>query len=56
MQVIWLLVLTVDIPARRTGLHERFEIFTAVAMKKAVFWDVTSCGSCKIDVSEDASA
>jgi hypothetical protein len=24
-----------------------FEIFTAVTMKNAVFWDVTSCGSCK---------
>jgi hypothetical protein len=27
--------------------NERFEVFTAVTMKKAVFWDVTSCGSCK---------
>jgi hypothetical protein len=25
----------------------RFEVFTAVTMKNAVFWDVTSCGSCK---------
>jgi hypothetical protein len=25
----------------------RFEMFAAVAMKYAVFWDVTSCGSCK---------
>jgi hypothetical protein len=26
---------------------ERFEAFKAVAMKNAVFWDVTPCGSCK---------
>jgi hypothetical protein len=25
----------------------RFEVFTAVAMKDGVFWDVTPCGSCK---------
>jgi hypothetical protein len=25
----------------------RFEVFTAVTMKNAVFWDVTPCGSCK---------
>jgi hypothetical protein len=25
----------------------RFEIFTAVTMKNAVFWDVTPCGSYK---------
>jgi hypothetical protein len=25
----------------------RFEVFTAVAMKNATFWDVISCGSCK---------
>jgi hypothetical protein len=25
----------------------RFEVFTAVTMKNGVFWDVTSCGSCK---------
>jgi hypothetical protein len=24
-----------------------FEVFTAVIMKNAVFWDVTLCGSCK---------
>jgi hypothetical protein len=24
-----------------------FEVFTAVTMKNDVFWDVTSCGSCK---------
>jgi hypothetical protein len=28
-------------------LYVRFEVFTAVTMKNAVFWDVTSCGSCK---------
>jgi hypothetical protein len=25
----------------------RFEVFTAVTMKNAVFWDVTPYGSCK---------
>jgi hypothetical protein len=25
----------------------RFDVFTAVTMKNGVFWDVTSCGSCK---------
>jgi recombination DNA repair RAD52 pathway protein len=25
----------------------RFEVYTAVTMKNGVFWDVTSCGSCK---------
>jgi membrane carboxypeptidase/penicillin-binding protein len=25
----------------------RFEVFTAVTMKNAVFWDVTPCGSCE---------
>jgi hypothetical protein len=25
----------------------RFEVFTAVTTKNAIFWDVTSCGSCK---------
>jgi hypothetical protein len=27
--------------------HVRFEVFMAVTMKNAVFWDVTACGSCK---------
>jgi hypothetical protein len=26
---------------------ERFEVFTAVTMKNAAFWDVTPCGFCK---------
>jgi hypothetical protein len=30
-----------------TLYNVRFEIFTAVTMKNAVFWDVTTCGSCK---------
>jgi hypothetical protein len=25
----------------------RFEVFTSVTMKNAVFWDITPCGSCK---------
>jgi hypothetical protein len=33
---------------QQTGwVYERFEVFTAVTMKNAVFWDVTPCGSCK---------
>jgi hypothetical protein len=27
--------------------HVRFEVFTTVTMKNAVFWDVTPCGSYK---------
>jgi hypothetical protein len=27
--------------------YEKFEVFTAVAMKNSVFWDVTPCGCCK---------
>jgi hypothetical protein len=27
--------------------HVRFEVITVVTMKNAVYWDVTSCGSCK---------
>jgi hypothetical protein len=31
----------------KTGsLYERFEVFTAVTMKNAVFWDVELCRSC----------
>jgi hypothetical protein len=29
-----------------TQLYVRFEVFTAVTMKNAVFWDVTPCSSC----------
>jgi hypothetical protein len=32
--------------ARKTSLnHVRFEVFTAVTLKKAVFWDVAPCRS-----------
>jgi hypothetical protein len=27
--------------------YVRFEVFTAATMNNTVFWDVTSCGSCK---------
>jgi hypothetical protein len=27
--------------------YVRFEVFTAVTMKKGAFWDVTPCDSCK---------
>jgi hypothetical protein len=30
-----------------------FEVFTAVTMEKAVFWDVTPCDSCKNRLSEE---
>jgi hypothetical protein len=30
-----------------TNSHRRFEVFTAVAMKNGVSWDVTPCVSCK---------
>jgi hypothetical protein len=29
------------------NLYIRFEVFRAVTMKNAVFWDVTPCGSFK---------
>jgi hypothetical protein len=32
---------------RTSDSYVRFEDFTAVAMKNAVFWDVTQCGSCE---------
>jgi hypothetical protein len=34
----------------------RFEVVTAVTMKNGFFWDVTPCGSCKTDASEELSA
>jgi hypothetical protein len=35
------------VTSQMTVFFIRFEIFTAVTMKKGVFWDVTPCGSCK---------
>jgi hypothetical protein len=32
---------------RMTRIGERFDVFTAVTIKNAVFCDVTPCGSCK---------
>jgi hypothetical protein len=32
---------------QNTNIHVRFEVFTAVTMKKGAFWDVTPCGSSK---------
>jgi hypothetical protein len=45
-------VKSLPIPARSEmvkHLRERlgFEVFSAVTMKNAVFWDVTPCGSCE---------
>jgi hypothetical protein len=34
-------------------LEVRFEFFTAVTLKNAVFWDVTPCGSCKDQLLSD---
>jgi hypothetical protein len=31
----------------RDATSARFEVFTAVAMKDVVFWDVAPCGPCK---------
>jgi hypothetical protein len=33
--------------------YVRFEVFTAVTMKNGVFWNVTPCGPCITDVSEE---
>jgi hypothetical protein len=41
----------------RNKVHSlRFEVFTAVTMKNAVFWDVTPCSFVTTDVSEELSA
>jgi hypothetical protein len=40
---------------RGTGFV-RFEVFTIVTMKNAVFWDVRTCGSLSTDISEEHSA
>jgi hypothetical protein len=32
---------------RNRHIQYRFEVFTALTKKNAVFWDVTHCGSCK---------
>jgi hypothetical protein len=34
----------------------RFEVFTVVTMKNAVFYDVTPCGCLRTDVSEELRA
>jgi hypothetical protein len=41
---------------KQITIRVRFEIFTAVTIKNGVFWDVTPCGSCKKNVSEELSA
>jgi hypothetical protein len=35
-----------------SGINAKFEVFMVVAVKNAVFWDVTLCGS-RTDVSEE---
>jgi hypothetical protein len=37
-------------------VEHRFEVFTAVTMQNAVYWDVTPCGSCKNRISEERMA
>jgi hypothetical protein len=39
-------------PSSRMLRRVALEVFTAVTMKNAVFWDVTPCGSCKNPVDE----
>jgi hypothetical protein len=39
----------------RAVRYVRFDVSTAATMKNTVFWDVTTCGSCKTDVSEELS-
>jgi hypothetical protein len=40
-------VLVFNVPRESRLSYVRLEVFTAVTMKKGVFWDVTPCGSCK---------
>jgi hypothetical protein len=35
------------------GAHERFEVFMAVTMKNAIFWDVTPCGTVRTNISKE---
>jgi hypothetical protein len=35
------------------NFYGRFEVFTAMTMKNAVFWDVTLCALVRTDVSEE---
>jgi hypothetical protein len=37
---------TLDLPHDHVGSY-KIEVFAAVTMKNAGFWDVTPCGSCK---------
>jgi hypothetical protein len=36
-----------ETPSLKQSSCKRSEIFTAVTVKNAVFWDVTQCGFCK---------
>jgi hypothetical protein len=42
----FLLLDIIDCSHDQLILIVRFEVFTAVAMKNGVFWDVTPCGFC----------
>jgi hypothetical protein len=44
---MWMKIGVTECAGAITENHVRFEVFTAVTMKIAVFWDVTPCGSCK---------
>jgi hypothetical protein len=49
--------ITALIPSPAGLCYIRFEVFTAVTMNNAVFWDVTPHGSCKrTDISEERIA
>jgi hypothetical protein len=38
---------------KKYNYRVRFEVFTAVTKRHAVFWNVTACGCLKTDVSEE---
>jgi hypothetical protein len=44
---IFVTILTYILVMKQHDIHVRSEVFMAVTMKSTVFWDVTSCGSCK---------
>jgi hypothetical protein len=44
------------IPSESLPFKVGFEVFMAVTMKNAVFWDVMTCGSCKNNVSDELVA
>jgi hypothetical protein len=47
MDDIWVCKYIIYYESKVGNDFERFEVFMAVTLKNAVFWDVTPCGSCK---------